>query len=216
MVSMLSASLPFASEGATFSFHSDASQPSSAVELIIDGEIREGDVETFVQSVQWAYANERELRGVILNSIGGDMNVAIRIGRMIRALRLSTSMRDGDSCLSSCALIYISGYPRMAFGGQLGLHRPYMGGPPSISAPSRESILGMYSQMADHMRAMGLSEALIEVSLRTEPEEMFMIAGRSAIWEAIPTLDPVGEELSVWWRAQTYGLSMQEYRRLRQ
>ena len=105
---------------------------------VIEGEIENGDFDKFEALVR--------LRGMFVHSVaigspGGDMMEAMRIGRLVREMRLSTSsalmmvpgkktkslfIKDlsNDICASSCFYIFIAGIDR--FGHVLGIHRPYL------------------------------------------------------------------------------------------
>lgn len=80
-------------------------------------------------------------RAIILNSKGGDVAEAIRIGELVKALGVRVYIiPDGEGfCASSCFIIYVAAIERSASGvdtiktegvkgqlGPLGVHRPYM------------------------------------------------------------------------------------------
>ena len=112
-------------------------QNASIVELFIYGIITERDANALE-----ALSPELEQRlfpWIKLDSIGGDVDAAMKIGRLVRQYEGFTSIEREDSlananCYSSCALIFIAGVRRsiVSPGGQLGLHRPYLASMPRI------------------------------------------------------------------------------------
>lgn len=49
---------------------------------------------------------------VFLNSPGGSVDEALEIGKLIRKYQLATNVAQGDECLSSCFLLFMSGVSR--------------------------------------------------------------------------------------------------------
>lgn len=106
--------------------------------LRIEGEIVAGDA----QSLLDAYARYGTMISPIyLRSRGGDVEEAMRMGAIIRRLRLATDIPLGDRekpplslikvdrqedniCASACFLVYAAGAKRA--GSYLALHRPYL------------------------------------------------------------------------------------------
>jgi hypothetical protein len=117
--------------------------------LVLEGKIEAGDFDK-VRSFLGNKANfERINGGVFAASPGGNLVEAIKIGRLIRALRLSTEAPSGPptearrfsqpviapnnlvnprinyQCSSACFFIYVSGvYRSLGWVVRLGIHRP--------------------------------------------------------------------------------------------
>jgi len=103
---------------------------------IIEGEIREGDYNVFVETVKSLGANYRT---VFLRSPGGSAVEAMKIGRLIRKLKMETNVPwrgrlgciwqkpaipSNCTCASACFLIHIAGIERT--GDTVGVHRIYV------------------------------------------------------------------------------------------
>ena len=106
--------------------------------LRVEGEIVPGDAQRMLD----AYANYgTAISPVYLRSKGGDVEEAMRMGTIIRRLRLETSVpvwitgrppvdsikvdhQEDTICASACFLVYAGGAVR--FGNYLALHRPYL------------------------------------------------------------------------------------------
>jgi hypothetical protein len=132
-------------------------EPSNALEelkvyrgvLVIEGKIVAGDYDKFRNFLGNKSNFDKISGGVFLASSGGNVAEAMRIGRLIRTLRLSTDAPSGPPagnakfgeslisannlvnpkanylCTSACFFVYVSGiYRNMNWVGRLGVHRP--------------------------------------------------------------------------------------------
>ena len=105
--------------------------------IIIEGEIKNGDYEKFYELIK---KGKGKLSSIWLRSNGGDAIEAMKIGKLVRQLKLSTNAPDGVpshskctlhkpandddcTCASSCFLIFAGGVNRN--GTVLGIHRVY-------------------------------------------------------------------------------------------
>ena|SRR5208337_2624625 len=116
------------------------------VVLEIEGEIEPGDALKLLRTYE--YCGQFTTGIISLFSRGGDVEEAMKIGRLIRRLRLSTQApeRSGSYkilaspadkansiCASACILVWVAGARRT--GDLLILHRPYPA-PESVGKPS--------------------------------------------------------------------------------
>lgn len=117
--------------------------------LILEGKTVVGDYDKLRNFLGTQSNFEKISNGVFLASPGGNIAEAMRIGHLIRALRLSTDAPSGPplgipkfgeslirpnnlvdpktnyQCASACFLIYVSGvYRKLNWVGRLGVHRP--------------------------------------------------------------------------------------------
>ena len=104
--------------------------------IMIEGEITKGDYAKFAN----AFIDNRDTSAVYLYSPGGDFNEALKIGRLIHALKLTTwapmavetaglpmnevRVASNKVCASSCFFMFAAGAQR--FGDVVGIHRPYL------------------------------------------------------------------------------------------
>ena len=100
-----------------------------ASDIYLDGWIEPGDGEKFRYLLKDLKAPPRTL---FLNSRGGMVGDALKIGYMTKAYGVKTVIRRGKWCLSSCAFIFAAGYNAkknepnrwIHAKGKLGVHRP--------------------------------------------------------------------------------------------
>ena len=93
----------------------------------LEGELREGDYTKFMSVLETAFAAARSRRAIVrlqLTSPGGDLIEAMKIGEMVRKLRIKTI---ADDCSSACFFILVAGVQRFVTPfGSVYLHRPYI------------------------------------------------------------------------------------------
>ena len=132
-------------------------EPSKAFEelkvyrgvLVLEGKIVSGDYDKLRNFLGTKSNFDKISGGVFLASPGGNMAEAMKIGRLIRTLRLSTDGPSGPPsgitkfggslihandlvnpkanylCTSACFFVYVSGiYRNLNWAGRLGVHRP--------------------------------------------------------------------------------------------
>lgn len=106
---------------------------TSAAALVVDNEhfiyiagpIEKGDYERFSEIVR---KNTSPLV-ISLMSSGGDVDVAMKIGRLIRAKGFATSVPDDAQCASACVLLLAAGVQRIIYErARITIHRPYLEG----------------------------------------------------------------------------------------
>jgi len=160
-----------------------ATQHSSAMEqprvfrgaLLVEGKFEKGDYERLREFLANKNNFDKIHSGVFLASPGGYIGEAIKIGRLIRSLRLSTDGPSGPPagperigsytilppdlvkpsqnylCASACFLVYVAGINRkIAWAGRLGIHRPAPMGPDGKFA--KDAPVGLVWRMHDDIR----------------------------------------------------------------
>jgi len=158
---------------------------------IIRGEIVEGDYDKFVTFYSQSHPH---LSYMDLQSPGGDVNEAIKIGRLFRkyfitafapfhdgsvvsAVLNSFCKGEGCVCASSCALIYFGAPKRV---GDVGLHRPVVASsrfkdlPPGEAEQAYKPALALMTQ---YLEEMEVPKALIEAMLATSSSNIHWVTG---------------------------------------
>jgi hypothetical protein len=133
VLSVLSSAATFLVSTAACS--ADFQLSDSKHELYLEGEIEQGDYHRIMQVLLDLDALPRTIS---LNSPGGDIEEAIKIGKLLRrALFQSTISRFGQ-CDSACFILWVSAVRKFhasvrtdqnttEWEGKIGLHRPYYG-----------------------------------------------------------------------------------------
>lgn len=175
--------------------------------LSVYGTISQGDADYVAQ-------HEAEFKNrlrVFLNSEGGDVAAAMKIGRIIRDKEASVSTNKDAKCFSSCALIYIAGVTRQNPSGLIGLHRPYLAASLSRAAIERAAPL-MLQEIKDYVREMGISNSFYKSMVNTEVSDIRLYRA-DQINKLVPETDPTYDEIENGYEARKYGVSAAEMRR---
>jgi hypothetical protein len=100
------------------------------VKLKIENEIQEGDYDAFNEAIIDINQNDYRVDqdSVILNSRGGLMYDARKIGYLVRYNHLATKVNRFDECSSACTSILVSGTCRMSL-GKVRLHNSWTNEP---------------------------------------------------------------------------------------
>lgn len=145
---------------------------------------------------------------VSLDSEGGDVFAAMRIGRLIRKYDGTTEIEG--KCYSSCALIFISGVLRLSI-GELGLHRPYLASAPQSRETIEMQIPLMLSLIRRYVAEMGITDDFYQKIVNTEPSQMLIFTSEDYTG-LVPEMDPVYQEVQTSYAARRYGVNTVEMR----
>jgi hypothetical protein len=151
---------------------------------------------------------------VELNSPGGNVDAAMKIGRILRKEGPIVDVKMGALCLSACVLILAGGATR-GLDGTIGIHRPYFEVP--SGNVSSETIKSHYQQMLQAIRAyfkeMNVVANLADDMLRTNPEHMHVLGASELTQYGLTDADPAAQEALEIQEAKTFGLDRKEYMR---
>ena len=153
--------------------------PNTAPHLFISGKINKGDYERALNAVNETY-NHGEISDLFvqLDSPGGDVLEAMKIGSLVRKLKLTTMVIHGQ-CSSACVFILVAGAERLAPSGVIGIHRPffekeYFSGLPADEAQNK------YEKMTEatngYLAEMGVAKELIEKMFRIPSNEVVTLS----------------------------------------
>ena len=194
------------------------------ITLTLKGEIKPGDDDRVREYL--ANATPQSHVHVLVESRGGDVHTAMRIGRL---LRQHEAYVDTDLCMSSCVFILVGGVERsvitystsstfwkQGFQG-VGLHRPYfsMLSPDMSSAEITERRHRLLTEVATYMKEMNASPRVLEQMEAIPPEKMKMLTASEVSDLGLDAPDPVWDEKDVAASAAQYGLISSEFRRRR-
>lgn len=121
---------PAAAAEILFAWKDAGAVPWPRAAISITGEIKKGDETLFLALADLAATTKITMNGapyvtVDLNSEGGNVTAAMRIGKIIRDRSMLTFVGSTAECVSACVFILQAGVDRfVADGGKIGLHRP--------------------------------------------------------------------------------------------
>jgi hypothetical protein len=194
-------------------------------EIKISGDILDNDAQSFIKKINelrninknLGCLSDNKLRATIsLESNGGSVSEAMKIGRIIRENEFRTSIYYNENCASSCVLIFASGIYRMS-GGNIQIHRPYFTHlNPSLSRQQvQEMRIKVMEEMKRFAMEMDFSEALIDHMISIPPEQMHTLTLDEAKKYRLDGRDASSEEKQVAENAALFGFSSIEYRQRR-
>ncbi|MBB3181899.1 hypothetical protein [Variovorax sp. Sphag1AA] len=144
-------------------------------QISIKGDLVQTDIETFATIAETARQDAATfmpngLVNVTLDSRGGNIWVAMSIGRIIRKYSFMTRVEVGASCVSACVYLLAAGEGRYV-GGRVGIHRPYLPNDGVTSARAKKAQYeGINAQTRQYLEEMGLPKSLHERMMRTPPD----------------------------------------------
>jgi hypothetical protein len=183
--------------------------PSAALEilkvvrgvLVLEGKIESGDYIT-IRNFLSEPSNFKQMTGeIFLASQGGNVSEALKIGYLIRRLRLSTDapsrppptvrssggeiIRPLDlanprhyQCASACFLLYVAGvYREFIWAGRLGIHHPQIEHKPIGATESDLSIstVGMKDIIKRYFEEMNVPNKYLDLMYSTPPNEVHWV-----------------------------------------
>jgi len=173
----------------TFHLRGDGGNHGGAEWIAAEGEIvpeTATDLEIFIKS----YGHNPGGWSVRLNSPGGDLAGGLRLGELIRELKMDTEIgaTEPDSyghwkrvpghCASACAFAFLGGLSRYASGGELGVHQFY--NEIALRDPSAKVFDSLdmsqhqlvSATLIDYAFRMGVDPRLVSIAASTPPNEM--------------------------------------------
>ncbi|MDD2546939.1 MAG: ATP-dependent Clp protease proteolytic subunit [Burkholderiaceae bacterium] len=153
-----------------------------------------------------------------LNSTGGSVDAAIRLGEIIRSAKSNVIVQADAICYSSCVLV-LAAAPRrhIESTAKIGIHRPYF----------RKSLSASYEDMDDTYRKLttrienflslsGVQPQLASEMMRIPPEQIRILTRAELDDYGLGTDNIAVQEADAMREASKYGVSRQELVRRRQ
>ena len=154
--------------------------------LFLNGTIESGDAGRFAAHL----ASSGELSvPVALNSPGGVVEEALKIGRMLRAEDAKTVILPGMICVSACPYMLAGGTGRRVSNrGAVGMHQHYYETPAYLPAFwAVEDIQHGQGQVMEFLIEMGVDSSVMLHSLNTPPEEIYVLVEEELLGSRLAT-----------------------------
>lgn len=170
------------------------------VSIKVVGEIQyeeEYSLEDAIETVQREKFNLK-LNAVVLNTRGGNVDAALKMGRLIRKHGLNTYLAPNSECASACIFLMIGGITRMAF-GELSVHRSGV----DTNSPTTLEKLKKHNEdntkeVNDYVEEMGISPLLADAILMTPNWRTRQLTWRDRTRWGVHGMDTIHEEM--WFR----------------
>ena len=138
----------------------------------VSEDIAPGDYEALLKGIK-ANPGTFARKIVMLDSIGGSVDEAMRIGRLLRETRFDSLVPSTGVCQGSCVYLLAAGQ-RKTVRGYVGIHRPYYAGSDSVHSASRHGV--NRARQVAYFKDMQVPLALLEAINRTEPQRMRVLS----------------------------------------
>ncbi|TAV92049.1 hypothetical protein [Rhizobium leguminosarum] len=121
---------------------------------------------------------------ITFRSVGGNVVSAMKIGRMIRALGISTLQIRSAECASACALAFVGGVRRSAEAGSIGVHQASFSDDAALDSKTAvTAVQAMTAEIIGYLTEMGVSPQLLQLSLSVESSDMrYLTSSEMANW----------------------------------
>jgi hypothetical protein len=123
---------------------------------------------------------------VYLNSNGGNLAEAIRIGRELRNRGFWTAVQPADSCASACVVLLMGGARRwMDSGSTIVIHTPeIVKGAPADAAARKRILRGLEQQLFSFAGDLGIDKGLVANMFTTPFDRPRRLLDReAALWQ---------------------------------
>ncbi|MCP3881780.1 MAG: hypothetical protein GY701_25835, partial [Sulfitobacter sp.] len=142
--------------------------------VLLEGGIMAGDAERIEKQIT---ALDPQPEGVILNSPGGSVSDALRLGRYLRDAGLTTALRSGDICYSACPYLLAAGTSRdVPEDASVGVHQHFFGESTLLPAfVAVEDIQRGQGEVMTYLDQMGIDPLVMQHALVTPPDEIYLL-----------------------------------------
>lgn len=165
-------------------FSSTPEENQSNSYLLLSGEIQKGDAEKLAKILVLSHPFVTHL---YLDSLGGDVEEALRIASLAKALHLTTVVASGGTCASACFFIFLAGDSRTALGaidgrmkkssfGYIGLHRPHLKSDPAKKSGSKDAETRQHEVMkktGTYLRDEDVPQRLIDLMMSRPSNDIY-------------------------------------------
>jgi hypothetical protein len=216
---------PLSSHSGPLQFERDCeNSPGLGPVLILKGVITNALADAFVAVVDDLILRNRQhrlfvddasgFRSVSLDSSGGDVLAAIRIGRKVREAQMHAEISPAAVCQSACVFVLAGAVVRESY-GEVAIHRAYFRDLPAglSQAEVTRRIRRLDGDIRAYLREMNVPEALLDRMRAVPPDQMERLTPTELSRMLLNGNDPVYDERVTAARARTHGTSSAEFRR---
>lgn len=146
--------------------------------VLIEGMIAKGDYRKLLAFIRDGNFY-RFMNIIYIDSNGGDVVEAMRIGNFVNKLYGNTIVESNGKCLSACVAIWAGGVSRTLGGtGQLGLHRISMSRDEISVSKNEKAIKPIAENLESYLLKMGFPRRIVDKISETSSANIFLIDNR--------------------------------------
>lgn len=143
---------------------------------------------------------------VSFDSLGGDVEAAIELGRFLRARNATTLVPANATCASACVLAFLGGAQRQAL-GRIGIHRPYSSDLSSSVGQSEHSYTHVNDLVKSYFLDINVPAELLTAMNGIPPDEVMWLSASEAARFHITGDDPAWADYQDSRTAKALGIS---------
>jgi hypothetical protein len=178
----------------------------------LTGEISDSMASRFESFVRnFIPPSKRKGFSVLLDSNGGDVAAAMKIGSILREFEVLSGVRPNESCASACVLVLAGASMRLMFGPVI-IHRPYRR--EAIVLGPKEAQQEYESRNASirgYLQRMNVSPSLLDAMNTIDPSDSRTLTRDELTSYGLLVADPVYAEQYVAKRTNEQGITVPEY-----
>ena len=181
------------------------------VRAVLSGEITAADVASAEVMAGLLRSGRQKLvsNALWLASNGGDIDAAMKVGRLLRELGVFTIIGKDEQCMSACVFAFMGGERRLV-AGRLGVHRPFF--PLTQDFPDRPArFRHLQKTLRSYIEELDFPDSLYEAVMIVPPETMKILAPADLKRFYLEGISPLSEDLADAAAARRLGLPMWEY-----
>lgn len=152
------------------------------------------------------------IRGIVsLNSVGGSVDAAMALGRILRRENLPVTIGPDDVCISACVLVLAGAPFRSFFGGKIGIHRPFIEFDTAITSEQQKTQYEEIEKVIkSYLREMNVDTRLYEDMFRISPSNIKYLSESERLAYGLDGTDPYIEQAANASKAMKLGISTTE------
>lgn len=145
-----------------------------------------------------------------LNSVGGSVEAAMEIGRVLRKVSSMAVVHHESQCLSSCVYV-LAGAKRRAVDGAVGVHRPYEPDARLATETSQEeSYRKLERRVKDYLAEVNIPVRLYDDSIFISPDRIKILSEDELEGYGLNQNDPFVDEADAVKEARRLGITRGE------
>lgn len=145
-----------------------------------------------------------------LSSLGGDVEVALALGRIIRKAEMTVVVLRDKHCASACVFLYAGGVRRLPY-SLIMIHRPYLAAGDRSFQSTQQQFLELRDQVLAFLREMNVSAELYERMSRVSPQDAEALGVKELEKLGLGINDPVYIEYIDNRKAAAAGMAKTDY-----
>jgi len=149
--------------------------------------------------------------GYVLDSRGGDVGTALKIGRFLRKRKATVFVIRDQICYSACIFVLAGATSRMMTSGKIGIHRPYEPNDKTTSAAVQKTKYKKLGRLVKaYLSEMNVKPQLYDDMLYISPHEVRLLSEKELEGYGLTSKDPFEAEADLAREAKKLGISNQE------